>query len=78
MWARSKGTNVTCVYCRSKWKFASSSSSAAGPSRNNVRNLDAEHVNEQYYANFAQELGISKKRDTSTYGVYGRYNFDFE
>jgi hypothetical protein len=77
MWARSKGSNVTCVYCRSKWKFAPSGpSAAAGPSKRNVRELDQVHVNETYYANFAAELGISKKRDTSSYGRYGHYNFD--
>lgn len=71
MWARSKGANVSCVYCRSKW--VTDSPTAAGPSRRSVRDLDRAHINEGYYANFAAELGIERKRDTSTYKYNGSY-----
>lgn len=70
MWARSKGTNVSCVYCRAKWV---TEQPAAGPSKKTVRQLDPAHINEGYYANFASELGIARKRDTSTYKINGSY-----
>ncbi|KAG2232136.1 hypothetical protein INT48_008878 [Thamnidium elegans] len=65
MWASTKGSNVTCVYCRNKWVVEKPA--ASGFHKNSVRQLNSSHVNEKYYANFAQELGISRKRDLSMY-----------
>lgn len=72
MWARSKGADVSCVYCRSKW-IADRPTSVANPSKKTVRQLDPAHINEGYYANYAAELGIARKRDTSTYRTNGNY-----
>ncbi|KAI8079089.1 uncharacterized protein B0P05DRAFT_470126 [Gilbertella persicaria] len=66
MWAASKGRNVTCVYCRSNWNPTSESSKTG---KKSAYELDYAHVNEGYYANFAKELGLEKKRDNSTYGI---------
>jgi hypothetical protein len=79
MWASSKGSNVTCVYCRSKWvedKPADDGSAC----KKSVRDLDSSHVHEGYYANFANELNIKRVRDTSTYAKrnysgYNRYRY---
>ncbi|KAI9272232.1 hypothetical protein EDC94DRAFT_595805 [Helicostylum pulchrum] len=65
MWASTKGSYVTCVYCRQKWVV--DKPAASGSRKNSVRQLDSSHVNERYYANFAEELGISRKRDYSMY-----------
>ncbi|KAI7895090.1 uncharacterized protein EV154DRAFT_414165 [Mucor mucedo] len=70
-WARSKGSNVSCVYCRAKW--VKDTPAVAGPSKKSVRELDPAHINENYYANFADELGIERTRDTSTYKYRGSY-----
>ncbi|KAI8347640.1 hypothetical protein BD560DRAFT_410884 [Blakeslea trispora] len=70
MWAASKGRQVTCVYCRSNW-YANSKSEKSG--KKSADELDNSHVNEMYYANFAAELGLKKKRETDTYG-----NRDFQ
>lgn len=72
LWARSKGSNASCVYCRSKW-ITNRPDSVAGSSKRSVRQLDPSHINEGYYANFADELGIERKRDTSTYKINGKY-----
>lgn len=65
-WAASKrvsGAAVTCPFCRTPWqasdpselaKFAKAGASGA-------------KVNEEGYVNIAQELGLSGKRDVSTY-----------
>lgn len=74
MWAASKGSNVTCVYCRSKWVVEKPKDTTTR--KNSVRNLDQSHIHEGYYANFAKELGLERKRDTSTYKSNGRYTFD--
>ncbi|RCH77563.1 hypothetical protein CU098_002224, partial [Rhizopus stolonifer] len=72
MWASSKGSNVTCVYCRSKWVQAQ----ASGSAKFNGRHLDRAHNIERGFANFAQELGIDTERDTSTYKNHRGYAFD--
>lgn len=64
MWAASKGANVTCVYCRSKWITPESST---GPKKKTGVDLGPGHLLEGNYANFAKELGLATKRDTSTY-----------
>lgn len=71
MWKASKGSNVSCVYCRAKWVFPSSN---AGPSKRPLRALGYDHINEGV-ANFAKELGISRQRDTSSYKTNGGYSF---
>lgn len=71
MWKASKGSNVTCVYCRSKWVYASSS---AGPTKKPLYALGHDHINEGV-ANFAKELGMTRKRDTSLYKSYRGYSF---
>lgn len=72
MWKASKGSNVSCVYCRSKW--VSPSSNTAGPSKRSLHALGADHINEGV-ANFAKELGITRQRDTSSYKTYRGYSF---
>ncbi|KAM0752380.1 hypothetical protein T439DRAFT_379446 [Meredithblackwellia eburnea MCA 4105] len=84
-WARSKPANaVTCVFCRQPWKAPTSLSSAAG----------AATYSEDGYLNVASVVGMSTKRDTSSYyrgpqrgrrwgggsGLYGTYDhgYDFE
>ncbi|CEG65615.1 hypothetical protein RMATCC62417_02364 [Rhizopus microsporus] len=64
MWAASKGANATCVYCRSKWVTPESST---GPKKKTGVDLGPGHLLEGNYANFAKELGLATKRDTSTY-----------
>ncbi|KAG0734979.1 hypothetical protein G6F57_014674 [Rhizopus arrhizus] len=73
MWASSKGSDVTCVYCRSKWIFPDLSE---GPKKRTGKDLDSEHRLEGNFANFAQELGLEVKRDTSTYRSSQRYYDD--
>ncbi|KAI0339081.1 hypothetical protein BDW22DRAFT_1362000 [Trametopsis cervina] len=55
-WAKSKGRNVTCPFCRAKWPVAPPAT--PGPSR--PRGQDG-------YLNLANAAGMSPVRDTSTY-----------
>ncbi|KAL5490068.1 hypothetical protein ACEPAI_4901 [Sanghuangporus weigelae] len=52
-WARKKGVDLDCVYCRSPWT-SSGSKSAGGKTR-------------EGYVNLAHVAGVSPVRDTSTY-----------
>ncbi|GAN09618.1 RING finger domain protein, partial [Mucor ambiguus] len=74
MWKASKGRDVTCVYCRAQWVFPSTSD---GATKKSVYQLDSAHRYEGT-ANFAQELGMERKRDTSTYKNYLGYRLSFE
>ncbi|KAI8352452.1 hypothetical protein EDC96DRAFT_517986 [Choanephora cucurbitarum] len=67
MWASSKGSRVTCVYCRSNW-YTNSNSKKSG--KKAAYELDSSHVNESGYANFAAELGLTKKRETTSFDSY--------
>lgn len=71
MWKASKGREVTCVYCRAQWV----SNNAA--SKKSIYQLDSAHRYEGT-ANFAKELGMERKRDTSTYKNYRGYRLSFE
>ncbi|CEP17783.1 hypothetical protein [Parasitella parasitica] len=71
MWKASKGRDVTCVYCRSKWVFPHAQ---AESSKKSVYSLDSQHRFEGR-ANFALELGLERKRDISTYKTYKGYAF---
>ncbi|KAI8969716.1 hypothetical protein BDB01DRAFT_816447 [Pilobolus umbonatus] len=62
-WLQAKKYDATCVYCRAPWV-----DSAVMGKKNLAYRMDSAHIHEGYYANFAGELGISKKRDTSLYG----------
>lgn len=73
MWKSSKGRDVSCVYCRSKWVFPRSNE----PAKKSVYSLDSKHRYEGV-ANFALELGLDRKRDTSTYKTYRGYPLAFE
>ncbi|KAI8327790.1 hypothetical protein BC941DRAFT_446312 [Chlamydoabsidia padenii] len=59
MWQKTRGSNVTCVYCRSPWEDPL----APKKPKNLPRNYEG-------YVNFGSELGLTGTRDTSTYGVY--------
>ncbi|KAI9281603.1 hypothetical protein BY458DRAFT_499080 [Sporodiniella umbellata] len=67
MWASTKGNPPTCVYCRSEWVTKESL-------KKKKVQLDSAHNIEYNYPNFAQELGLSTKRDTSTYQSTGSYS----
>ncbi|KAI8646317.1 hypothetical protein BD408DRAFT_410553 [Parasitella parasitica] len=72
MWKTSKGRDVTCVYCRSKWVFPHAQTKSTTKS---VFSLDSQHRFEGR-PNFALELGLERKRDTSTYKTYRGYAFE--
>ncbi|EPB82273.1 hypothetical protein HMPREF1544_10994 [Mucor circinelloides 1006PhL] len=74
MWKASKGRDVTCVYCRAQWVFPSASNGAA---KKSARQMDPAHRFEGT-ANFASELGMERKRDTSTYKTYRGYQLSFQ
>ncbi|SAL99288.1 hypothetical protein [Absidia glauca] len=56
-WKRTRGANVTCVFCRSPWEDPFAPKKPLPLSRNH-----------EGFVNFGMELGLSNKRDTSTYG----------
>lgn len=57
-WAKSKPGEVKCVYCRTPWKG----------DEETVRKISKHgHKNEDGYVNVASELGLSGRRDYSTY-----------
>lgn len=67
MWANTKrasSTKVTCPYCRSDWEGDSGQVNLA-----NVKKYNK--VGEDGYYNVADQLGISTKRDYSTYSRWG-------
>ncbi|KAK4519506.1 Elongation of fatty acids protein 2 [Mucor velutinosus] len=74
MWKASKGRDVTCVYCRAQWVSPNANN---GATKKSARQLDSAHRFEGR-ANFAQELGMERKRDTSTYKTYRGYQLSFE
>lgn len=74
MWKASKGRDVTCVYCRAQWVFPNANNGAA---KKSAHQLDSAHRFEGT-ANFAQELGMERKRDTSTYKTSRGYQLSFE
>lgn len=74
MWKASKGRDVTCVYCRAQWVFPSASNGAA---KKSARQMDPAHRFEGT-VNFASELGMERKRDTSTYKTYRGYQLSFQ
>lgn len=61
--AQSKGHDITCVYCRTKWVFpaAAASTSAAGNAAGNARARVSEG-----YLNLSGVAGLSPVRDTSS------------
>ena len=73
-WAKSKPGQVKCVYCRTAWK-------GDGASLKGMSVIRA--VNEEGYVNVASQLGLSGRRDMSSYhqpwfqrqygGTLGRY-----
>lgn len=70
MWKQSKGNDVTCVYCRSPWV-----SPEVEKIKRKMKHYHPDLIYEER-PNFAEELGISRKRDTSTYKQNGRYLFE--
>ncbi|WVN85326.1 uncharacterized protein L203_100471 [Cryptococcus depauperatus CBS 7841] len=69
MWAlsaRNFNKNVTCVWCRSPWADNSSS---------RKRNKSGPQYSSLGYLNMAQEAGMSRERDVSTYYHGGRYRY---
>ncbi|KAG0168464.1 hypothetical protein DFQ30_004732 [Apophysomyces sp. BC1015] len=59
-WVATRGSNVTCVYCRSEWVDDRMPTKKKGKARL-PRGPEG-------YVNFSSEAGMSLKRDTSTYG----------
>ncbi|KDQ28578.1 hypothetical protein PLEOSDRAFT_1102621 [Pleurotus ostreatus PC15] len=60
--ARSKGHDITCVYCRTKWAFpAAAGSTSAAPGAGNARARVSEG-----YLNLSGVAGLSPVRDTSS------------
>jgi hypothetical protein len=73
-WARSKPGPVKCVYCRSLWKDDEEALKRISKSGN---------VNAEGYVNVAGELGLSGRRDMSSYHPFwvrrqGRYGDDYD
>ncbi|CAO3588061.1 unnamed protein product [Absidia cylindrospora] len=56
MWKSTRGSNVSCVYCRSPWEDLGASKKKKKLS-----------VNDEGFTNFGQELGLSGVRDSTTY-----------
>jgi hypothetical protein len=62
-WAATKGHGqVTCPYCRTQWQNAIDSSSLKGMAKTGPKNPDG-------YVNVANQVGMSARRDYSTYHV---------
>ncbi|EWC44583.1 hypothetical protein DRE_06664 [Drechslerella stenobrocha 248] len=67
-WAASKsGSVVTCVICRTPWEDNSISAAEYG------RVLQGAKVGNEGYLNVADEMGMTRRRDTSTYNRF--YNW---
>lgn len=60
-WARTKPGAVTCPFCRSPWEADESAVQTVAKS---------ETVNAEGYVNVASQLGLSGRRDYSTYNKY--------
>ncbi|KAI8372797.1 uncharacterized protein BYT42DRAFT_46309 [Radiomyces spectabilis] len=60
-WKKSRGSQVTCVYCRSEWP------SDVKKGKKKPKSSD---LNEEGYVNFAAAAGLSSKRDSTTYRLY--------
>ncbi|KAL8930176.1 MAG: hypothetical protein Q9208_000793 [Pyrenodesmia sp. 3 TL-2023] len=61
-WAKSQGvTKVKCVYCRTLWQ---------GDADSIARIKTEGKMNSEGYVNVASQLGLSRRRDTSTYHQY--------
>lgn len=70
-WTAKKPGRSTCVYCRAPWQ------SNAPDSKVDLKRLKSEtdggRVTQEGYVNVAGALGISRRRDTSTY--YNRHTY---
>ncbi|KAI0681877.1 hypothetical protein BC835DRAFT_1001369 [Cytidiella melzeri] len=59
-WAKTKGLNITCPFCRAKWAVAAAAAPAVGGRAGGSRAGEG-------YLNLANAAGLSPVRDTSTY-----------
>ncbi|KAF2203833.1 hypothetical protein GQ43DRAFT_389193, partial [Delitschia confertaspora ATCC 74209] len=64
-WARSKPGDVKCVFCRTPWK---------GDEETVKRIAKSGMKNAEGYVNVAGQLGLSGRRDTTTYSRWGGWN----
>ncbi|KAI0087842.1 hypothetical protein BDY19DRAFT_227057 [Irpex rosettiformis] len=58
-WAKAKGADITCPFCRAKWPVTVANAALRGP--------DAVGRFGEPYLNLANAAGLSSARDTSTY-----------
>ncbi|KAJ4263592.1 hypothetical protein NW762_006413 [Fusarium torreyae] len=65
MWARTKGGNVTCPMCRSVWKGDENLVARVQKDKGDM---------EEGYVNVADQLGISRERDESSYSSWYGYH----